>query len=108
MTAAAPCSLVSRYVSTTPGAPSQPCPGVLGARPALDDLAAVGGHREAALVAEEVGGVEQEDVQHVALDPLAAVEEPAKVAEPSRDLDTERVVVTSTTRPRRKPTQTRA
>ena len=47
----------------------------------LRRLGVVAGHREGALVAEEVGRVEHEDVQRVALDPLAAVEQPAQRAE---------------------------
>jgi hypothetical protein len=40
-----------------------------------------------ALVAEEVRRVEHEDVQRVALDPLAAVEEPAERPQLAPDLD---------------------
>ena len=40
-----------------------------------DDLAVIGGQADAALVAQEIGGVQQVDVQRVALDPLAAVEQ---------------------------------
>ena len=46
-----------------------------------DELRVVLGHVDRALVPEEVGGVEHRDVQHVALDPLAAVEEAAQLAE---------------------------
>jgi hypothetical protein len=38
----------------------------------------IAGHVDAAFVAEEVGRVQQVDVQHVAFDPLAAVQQPAQ------------------------------
>ena len=44
-------------------------------------------HRDAIRVAEEVGGVQEVDVQHVALDPLTAVEEIPKLAQRVVDLD---------------------
>ena len=47
-------------------------------QPALDDVAVIPGQLDRALVAEKVGRVEQVDVQHVALDPLAAVEQAAQ------------------------------
>ena len=43
--------------------------------------AVIGRQADAALVAQEIGGVQQVDVQRVALDPLAAVEEPAQLAQ---------------------------
>ena len=46
-----------------------------------DELRVVLGHVDRALVPEEVGGVEHRDVEDVALDPLAAVEEPAQLAQ---------------------------
>jgi hypothetical protein len=55
--------------------------GLLHQQPALDDLAMVGGHREPALVAEEVGRVQEVHVQRVTLEPLAAVEQPPEVAD---------------------------
>ena len=45
---------------------------------------------ECARVAQEVGGVEQVDVQRVALDPLAAVQEAAQGDGRRVDLDAER------------------
>ncbi len=45
---------------------------------ALDDAAMVAGHLDRAVVPEEVGRVQHVDVQRVALDPLAAVQEPAQ------------------------------
>ena len=51
---------------------------------ALDDPAVVARHRERAVVAEVVGAVQEEDVEGVALDPLAAVQEPAQRRAPAR------------------------
>ena len=53
--------------------------GLLQRQPPLDQVAAVFGEGERAGVAEEVGGMQQVDVQGVALDPLAAVEQAAKI-----------------------------
>ena len=61
--------------------------GLLHVQRALDELAVVLGELDRARVAEEVGRVEHEDVQRVALDPLAAVEEPAQRADLRADLD---------------------
>src|SRR4029453_11068749 len=44
-------------------------------------------HFHGPAVPEEVGGVEHVDVERVALDPLAAVEEPAQEADRLADLD---------------------
>ena len=52
-----------------------------------DELGMVARELDRALVAEEVGRVEHEDVQRVALDPLAAVEEPPQRAQLAADLD---------------------
>ena len=52
--------------------------GLLDLQAALDDPAVVARHLDRAVVAEDVGGVEHEHVQRVALDPLAAVDEPAQ------------------------------
>ena len=54
---------------------------------ALDDPAVIARHRERAVVAEVVGAVQEEDVQGVALDPLAAVQEPAQRAHRLGHLD---------------------
>ena len=43
--------------------------------------------RDAALVAEEVGRMQHQHVQRVALDPLAAVEQPAQLAQRPVDDD---------------------
>ena len=43
--------------------------------------AVIPGHRDAALVAQEVGRVQEVDVERVALDPFAAVEQPPEIAE---------------------------
>ena len=56
-------------------------------RPRLDDVRVVGRHLDRVGVAQEVGGVEHIDVQGVALDPLAAVEQAAQGAELPVDLD---------------------
>ncbi len=53
----------------------------------LDDLAVVGGHGERGRVAEEVRGMEQVHVERVALDPLAAVQEPPEGADRRVDRD---------------------
>ncbi len=45
----------------------------------LDRSPVVGGHVDGALVAEEVGEVKHEGVEHVALDPLPAVDEPPQL-----------------------------
>ena len=55
--------------------------GLLDREALLDEVAVVGGHLDGAVVAEEVGHVQQEDVQRVALDPLAAVEQAAQLAD---------------------------
>ena len=47
----------------------------------LDFLLVGGGHFDDVLVAEEIGGVEAEDMQGVGFDPLAAIEEPAQGAD---------------------------
>ena len=54
--------------------------GLLQAQAERDRLGVVLRHVERALVAEEVGGVEHRGVEHVALDPLAAVEQAAQRA----------------------------
>jgi hypothetical protein len=61
--------------------------GLLQLQPPLDQVAAVFGEGERAGVAEEVGGMQQVDVQGVALDPLSAVEQAAKIGDRSGDLD---------------------
>ena len=50
------------------------------------------GERDGVLASEEVRRVQEVDVQGVALDPLAAVEEPAQAPDAFVDLDTERVL----------------
>ena len=52
-----------------------------------DRVRVVARQLDRALVAEEVGQVEHVDVERVALDPLAAVEEPAQRAQLAADLD---------------------
>ena len=48
---------------------------------ALHDVGVVARHLDRALVAEEIGRVQHVDVQRVALDPFAAIEQPAQVAQ---------------------------
>ena len=62
-------------------------PAFLSSRRARHDLGVVAGEVERALVSQEVGCVEHEDVQGVALDPLSAVEEPPERAKLAADLD---------------------
>jgi len=56
----------------------QRVPGLLEGEPALDGLRRVQRQLDRAGVTEEVGGVEHVDVQRVALDPLAAVQQPSQ------------------------------
>ena len=53
----------------------------------LDQVAAVARQLDRAVVAEEVGRVQHRDVQHVTLDPLAAVDEPPQRLQLRRQLD---------------------
>ena len=61
--------------------------GLLQCQPPLDQVAAVFGEGERGGVAEEVGGMQQVNVQGVTLDPLSAVEQTAKIGDRSRDHD---------------------
>ena len=63
--------------------------GLLQRQPTLDQSAsaALPCEVERAGVAEEVGRVQQVDVQRVTFDPLSAVEQPAKIGDRSGDLD---------------------
>ncbi len=70
----------------------QPVAGLLRPQPAFDHVGVLGGHREAGLVAEEVGRVQQVEVQRVALDPLAAVDQAAQRPQLPLDLDPQRVL----------------
>ena len=60
--------------------------------PTLHGVGVVAGHRDAVGIAEKVGGVQHHDVQRVALDPLAAIEEPAQDAGRRVDHDPQRVL----------------
>ena len=51
-------------------------PGLLQAQSALDLRGMVLGHADGVLIAEEVGRVQQVNVQRMALDPFAAVQQP--------------------------------
>ena len=59
-------------------------------QPALDDGRVIGREVDRALVAEEIGRVEQVHVQRVALDPLAAVQETTQFVQRSVDRDAAR------------------
>ena len=72
--------------------PQEVVPGRLDLQAALDDLAVVARHRPGRLEAEEVRGVQEEDMQGVRLDPLPAVHEPPQHPDPLVDLDLERVL----------------
>ena len=61
--------------------------GLLQRQPAPHRIAVVARHVDGALVAEEVGRMQHVDMQGVALDPFAAVEQPAKVAQGACDLN---------------------
>jgi hypothetical protein len=61
-------------------------------QPALHHLAVIAGHCPGRLEAQEVRRVEQEDVERVGLDPLAAIHQSPERADPLRDLDIERVL----------------
>ena len=66
--------------------------GLLEGQPRFDGGPVILGELERAGVAEEVGQVEQVDVERVALDPLAAVEQAAERADGGVDLDPETVL----------------
>jgi hypothetical protein len=66
----------------------QPVAGLLEPQPALQQFGAFVGHVQAAFVAEEVRGVQQVNVQRMALDPLAAVDEPPERGDRLGDLGT--------------------
>ena len=65
---------------------------LLGPQGGFHDRPMVGHHGDAALIAQEVGQVEQVDVERVALDPLAAVEQPAERARHRIDAHPEQVL----------------
>ncbi len=66
--------------------------GLLEGQPGLDRRTVVLGQLERAGVAQEVGQVEEVDVQRVALDPLAAVHQPAQRADLRVDFDPQAVL----------------
>ena len=72
--------------------PTSRLPACLSREARLHRLPVVCGHVERARVAQEVGQVEQVDVQRMALDPLAAVQEPAQGPDLRLDLDAEGVL----------------
>ncbi len=61
--------------------------GLLQREPTLDDLRMRAGHLDGAVEAEEVRSVEHVNVERVALDPLAAVEEPPQHLDRLTDFD---------------------
>lgn len=61
--------------------------GLLEGQAALYDVPPLRGHLDAAAVAEKVGGVQQVDMQGVALDPFPAVQQPAQVGDRAFDGD---------------------
>jgi hypothetical protein len=71
----------------------QRVPGLLDQQAALDHRAVLGGHRDRAVVAKEVRRVQHVHVQRVALEPLAAVQQPPQRADrPVVDRDAARVL----------------
>ena len=61
--------------------------GLLQPQAALHLVGVVLGHADGVFVAEKVGRVQQINVQRVALDPFAAVDQPAQVADGAADFD---------------------
>ncbi len=55
----------------------------------LDEVGVLGRHLDRVRVPQEVGRSEQEDVQHVALDPLPAVQQPPELVRPLRHVQAE-------------------
>jgi hypothetical protein len=66
--------------------------GLLQPEPAAHGLAMIARHVDGALVAQEVGRVQHDDVQRVALDPFTAIEEAPQVAQLAGDGDPERAL----------------
>jgi len=60
---------------------------LLQAQRRLDDLGRIRGDLDRARIAEEVGGVQHVDVERVALDPLAAVDQAPERLDLGLDLD---------------------
>jgi hypothetical protein len=53
-------------------------------------------HLDAVLVAEEIRRVQHDDMQRVALDPFAAIDQPAQRAQLAADLDAEGISIACT------------
>jgi hypothetical protein len=66
--------------------------GLLQLQPLAHHIGVVLGHVDRALVAEEVRRVQHIDVQRVAFDPFAAIEQPTQFAHLRRHADTERIL----------------
>ena len=77
---------VDRVDLPTPEHGHDPVADLLETEPDLYPIGELGGHGDGAVVAEEIGGVEEEDVQRVALDPLAAIDQSAQIPQPAGDL----------------------
>ena len=65
---------------------------LLQAQPLAHEFRMVAGHFDRAFVAEKIRRVQHVDVQHVALDPFAAIDEPAQRAQRTVDADAEDVL----------------
>ena len=61
-------------------------------QPAPHDIGVVVRHLDGAGIAEEIRRMQHVDVQHVALDPFAAIQQPAQLADRLRNRDAERVL----------------
>ena len=66
--------------------------GLLESQAELHDVLVIGRHVHGALVPEEVGCVEQEHVEDVALDPLTAIEQPSQCPQLAADRSTKRIL----------------
>ena len=66
--------------------------GLLEAESAVDQLLVISRQLDGTRIAQEVGRVEEVDVEGVALDPLGAVEEPSEGADLGMDRDVEEVL----------------
>jgi hypothetical protein len=72
--------------------PDQRVAGLLDPEAALDHLAMFARHRHRVGALQEVRRVQQEHVQRLAFDPLAAIDQAAQIGERTRDRDTGRIL----------------
>ena len=72
-----PTRTLTGWIERPPRAAMSSLPVFLIARPCGDELTMIARHRQRRRVAQEVGGVEQIDVEGMALDPFPAVEQAA-------------------------------